>query len=91
MQEGLQNAIKHATPENIIVTVESNETIFISIKDDGEGFDEGNPKNGNGLLNMEHRAKEAGYKLNIYSTKAGTEITMQKNNAYALQVYIFFN
>jgi len=84
MQEALQNIIKHAKPQNIIVTVESNETILISIKDDGKGFNKNNRGDGNGLLNMQHRAKEAGYQLNIISSEAGTEITLQKNTSYAL-------
>ncbi|MDB5223026.1 MAG: hypothetical protein JWN83_1693 [Chitinophagaceae bacterium] len=84
MQEGLQNIIKHAKPQNIIVRVESNETILISIKDDGKGFDTCNVTDGNGLLNMQYRAKEAGYVFNIYSDNTGTEITLQKNHAFAV-------
>ncbi len=84
MQEGLQNIIKHAQPQNILVTVESHETIFISLKDDGKGFNKSKAANGNGLLNMQHRAKEAGYQLHIFSTEEGTEITLEKNNAFAV-------
>lgn len=84
MQEALQNTIKHAKPQNITVAVESNETILISIKDDGRGFNKSNKINGNGLLNMQHRAKEAGYQFNIFSSEAGTEITLQKNHSFAV-------
>ncbi len=84
MQEALQNTIKHAKPQNIIVSVESNKSIRISIKDDGKGFDKNNITNGNGLLNMQHRANEAGYQLNILSTEAGTEVTLQKNTSFAV-------
>jgi len=84
MQEALQNTIKHGNSKNIIVSVESNKSICISIKDDGKGFDKNNIINGNGLLNMQHRANEAGYELNIFSTEAGTEITLQKNNCSKL-------
>jgi signal transduction histidine kinase len=84
MQEGLQNTIKHAQPHNIIVTVESKEAIIISIKDDGKGFNIENIVNGNGLSNMRHRAIEAGYRLNISSNENGTELTLQKNHAFAV-------
>lgn len=80
MQEALQNTIKHAKPQNIIVAVESKETILISIKDDGKGFNKNNVTEGNGLFNMQHRANEAGYQLKILSTEAGTEVFLQKNN-----------
>lgn len=84
MQEALQNIVKHAQTQIIKVTVESNETILISIKDDGKGFNKNKVTDGNGLLNMQHRAKEAGYHLNILSGEAGTEITLQKNTSYAV-------
>ncbi|MCY7290836.1 MAG: histidine kinase [Ferruginibacter sp.] len=83
MQEGLQNAIKHANPKNIMVIVDSNEAVFISIKDDGTKFNKENVRNGNGLLNMQHRAKEAGYELKILSDNNGTEIILQKKPVYA--------
>ena len=84
MQEALQNTIKHAKPQNIIVAIKSKETILISIKDDGKGFDKNRISEGNGLCNMQHRANEAGYHLNILSSGAGTEIILQKNNSYAV-------
>lgn len=84
MQEALQNTIKHAKPENIIVTVKSNYAIFISIKDDGKGFNKNARADGNGLLNMQHRAKEAGYHLNISSGETGTEISLEKNHSFAV-------
>lgn len=84
MQEALQNTLKHAAPKNIVVAVESDETILISIKDDGKGFSTDNVSDGHGLLNMQHRVKEAGYQLNIKSTEAGTEVTLQKNKPYAV-------
>jgi len=83
-QESLQNIIKHADPQNIIVKVESDKTVLISIKDDGKGFNTDNAFNGNGLLNMQYRAKKAGYLFNIFSTGKGTEITLQKNHAFAV-------
>ena len=78
MQEALQNALKHAKPENISISAEVNKVIRFSIKDNGNGFDTNIINNGNGLNNMKYRAKEAGYLLNIFSSKAGTEIILHK-------------
>lgn len=83
MQEAMQNTIKHAKPENITVSIKSGEALFISIKDDGIGF-KNNVAGGNGLVNMQHRAKEAGYQWNIFSMESGTEITLQKNHSFAV-------
>lgn len=80
MQEALQNALKYAKPENISISVISDETIHFSLKDNGKGFDANIINNGNGLNNMKHRAKEAGYLINIFSNEEGTEVALQKNN-----------
>ena len=78
MQEALQNAIKHSRANHIIISVASNENIHICIKDNGKGFNSNNVTVGNGLYNMRHRAKEAGYNLNILSTEQGTEVEIKK-------------
>ena len=82
MQEALQNALKYARPKNIIVMAESDEHISITIKDDGTGFDKNSITYGNGLINIKERAEEAGYKLHVSSTQAGTEIRVEKNHPY---------
>ncbi len=77
MQEALQNAVKHSGANHIIISVSSNENIHISIQDNGKGFDTNNVTVGNGLYNMRHRAKEAGYNLNIFSNEKGTKVEIQ--------------
>lgn len=84
MQEALQNTIKHAAPKNILVTVEAKKAILISIKDDGIGFVNDTVAAGNGLLNMKHRVKEAGYQLKIISSAEGTEVMLMKNRSFAV-------
>lgn len=78
MQEALLNALKHGKAQHINVSVYSNNTIHIAVKDDGKGFDTKNIRQGNGLHNMQHRAKEAGYKLDIFSNEEGTEVYLKK-------------
>ena len=80
MQEALQNSLKHSNPQHINIVVSCKEALFMKLKDDGKGFNMKNVALGNGLLNMQHRAKEAGYILNIFSNEKGTEITLEKNN-----------
>ena len=84
MQEAVQNALKHAAPKNIIISIFSKQNLFISVKDDGKGFDTLDASAGNGLPNMEHRAKEAGYEFRIFSSPQGTETILQKNTSFAV-------
>ncbi|MGZ3819221.1 MAG: ATP-binding protein [Mucilaginibacter sp.] len=84
MQEALQNAFKHANAKTITIFVRSDDTTYISIKDDGVGFDADNNAQGNGLFNIKYRAKEAGYDVTIISTDNGTEITLQKNMPFSV-------
>jgi signal transduction histidine kinase len=80
MQEALQNTLKHADASSITVTINSNSAVYVSVKDDGKGFDTASAPKGNGLINMKYRAKEAGFELQILSGKNGTEMILQKSN-----------
>ena len=72
VQEAVSNAIKHASPANIIITSEEeNGHWILSVQDDGKGFDEHSiidVEIGNGLANMRKRVEEAGLTLKINST-----------------------
>jgi signal transduction histidine kinase len=75
LQEAVQNTIKHANATQLNYTINSNEKIQITIQDNGKGFDENVVKKGNGLENMQWRAKEVGIIANIKSTiNEGTTI-----------------
>lgn len=82
MQEALQNALKHADARNITITLDSSAALFVSVMDDGGGFDPDAPQEGNGLGNMHHRAKESGYVLRVLSGLQGTNISLQKGLPY---------
>lgn len=57
LQEFLSNSIKYSRCKTILIDLLfSNESLTISIKDDGKGFDRQQKANGSGLLNMEKRA-----------------------------------
>jgi signal transduction histidine kinase len=77
LQEAVQNIIKHANATQLNYIINSNEKIQITIQDNGKGFEQSNVKNGNGLENMQWRAKEVGIAVSIKSTiNVGTTITI---------------
>jgi len=75
-QEAMTNAVRHADPEQINVTLETdNEHLLIRIEDDGNGFDLDENQNGLGLANMRERANLVAGKLRVQSRPgAGTRI-----------------
>lgn len=78
IQEAVNNSLKHAQATHISVTIDKlSSAIKITIKDDGKGFDANLTENGNGLSNMNKRAKMLGGDLEISSDiNSGTEITL---------------
>jgi two-component system, NarL family, sensor kinase len=62
LQEGFQNILKHsnATKVQFLINSTNNKTT-ICLHDNGDGFTQSAVKPGNGLENMEWRAKEAEY------------------------------
>ncbi|MEO8768808.1 MAG: ATP-binding protein [Ferruginibacter sp.] len=64
MQEAVNNAVRHSHCHNLIVSIESNSNWTINIIDDGTGMSKDkDPNAGNGLRNMQQRAKEAGWNI----------------------------
>lgn len=83
-KEALNNAAKYSKCNHIQVIIRlEKQSLFLSIKDDGIGFDQTNLKNngsGNGLFNMKKRALDINASL-IITTKEfeGTEIEIHLN------------
>ncbi|MFC4870425.1 sensor histidine kinase [Negadavirga shengliensis] len=81
VQECLNNAIKHASPNIIAISLEQDESYMIlTIKDDGIGFDTSVKTTGLGLRNLESRlqAIEGGLEMSSELQK-GTEIKIKVN------------
>ena len=85
LQEGLLNAVQHAEPEHIFVTLSlDSEHIELTIEDDGRGFDPerlgqphpGGPTRGLGLHGISERARILGGSLDIVSA-AGEGATVR--------------
>ncbi len=78
IQECLNNAIKHASPETITIILDSSGTEkFIQIKDDGKGFDTSIASTGSGMTNLKKRMETIGGKFHLQSIPGkGTEIKL---------------
>lgn len=79
IQECLNNAIKHAHPELIIIQVSSNQAIRkIEIIDDGAGFDITQQTSGSGMFNLKKRMETINGSFNLTSVVGkGTHITLE--------------
>ena len=76
-QEALANAVRHARPSRIEVTlVQDVDALILTISDDGIGIDLAHIKSGGmGLHTMQHRAQAIGARLEIAArASGGTEI-----------------
>lgn len=78
IQEAINNAMKYAEAQNIVVEVEKiNSQIKITIQDDGKGFDLDSVDLGNGIQNMKKRIADVQGQLKIESQpNQGTTITL---------------
>ncbi|MFT3703160.1 MAG: tetratricopeptide repeat protein [Agriterribacter sp.] len=69
-KEALNNAAKYSEGSSIIIRIEkSKEALQLEVIDNGKGFVRHAIKMGNGLKNMEHRAKALGGSLEFISNK----------------------
>jgi signal transduction histidine kinase len=86
-QEALNNALKHATPTTVSVTIQSrgsvnDQYVALEVVDDGIGFDTQavTDEGGMGLANMRERAKQIGGQLTINSaSEKGTTVKVVVN------------
>jgi signal transduction histidine kinase len=77
MQEAFHNAIKHSRGDSITVEIISDSKIEISIMDNGKGFTNKMGHDGNGIRNMQQRAKANGWYLKIKRLKpTGTAVEL---------------
>lgn len=75
LKEAINNSIKHSGCKKITLSVNlRNDVLEISAEDDGKGFSENNITYGNGLKNIEQRARQIGGRIKIKSNNSGTAI-----------------
>lgn len=65
LQEAINNALKHSNGKLVLVNIEAGKEWEVSVTDDGRGFEPGGAghENGNGLFNMQERARECGWSI----------------------------
>ncbi len=79
IQEALNNIIKHSMATHAFVKVVSNEdTLEVSIKDNGKGFNPEDKKGSFGITNMQQRAKSIQANINIDSNEKGTQLLLKR-------------
>ena len=84
VHEAVANALKHASPANVLVDISSDEErLRVSVTDDGRGFGfEGHydhetlERNNLGPVTLRERAATLGGKLSIESSKAGSRVEL---------------
>lgn len=75
IQEVTANILKHALATKVVFdVVESMESLYIHINDNGIGYNLNDAKKGIGLKNIEKRVKNVGGKLEISSNNNGTDV-----------------
>ncbi|MFD4669487.1 histidine kinase [Lentzea sp. NPDC058450] len=76
VQEAVHNAVKHASPRRIAITLrEEGDGVVIEVADDGVGFDPAAARaHGMGLVSMRERMKRIGGGLVIDSGPAGSTV-----------------
>jgi len=76
VQESVQNAVKHTSASEILVTFSQTTGGFsLVIADNGQGFDQEKVYGGDGLLNIRQRCEEAEGDFQLLSSEIGTSIT----------------
>ncbi len=78
-KEAINNLAKYSGAKNAVINVQADEHIIeLLIKDDGKGFDTKITSTGNGLQNMQQRAKASDAQVKITSTPgAGTTVVLK--------------
>jgi signal transduction histidine kinase len=77
--EAVANAAQHSGAEVLRIYLErAEEGMRLGVVEDGEGFDEEEPRRGFGLVTMKDRADALGGKLRIDSRRgAGTRVELE--------------
>jgi signal transduction histidine kinase len=77
--EAVANAARHSGTEVLRLYLERLDAgMRLKVVDDGEGFDEDQPRNGFGLVTMKERAEALGGKLRVDSRRgAGTKVELE--------------
>jgi len=82
IREALQNAVRHAAPQNVSVSLRfDRRSLQVAIEDDGRGFDLAAEHSGDrhhyGLIGMQERAEKLGGEFRLSSSPGkGTQVRL---------------
>ncbi|MGH8164951.1 MAG: sensor histidine kinase, partial [Rhodanobacteraceae bacterium] len=76
-QEAVTNALKHAKPKSIVISLKRRgRALILTVADDGKGLPAKRPSGGMGISIMQHRANVLGAALTVESRRTeGTIVT----------------
>ena len=67
VQESLNNIVKHANAQHVVIRLEhSDDKWVLSVQDDGQGFPDSQPSHGIGLVSMRERAIALGGEFSVF-------------------------
>ncbi|MEL6675248.1 MAG: two-component regulator propeller domain-containing protein [Bacteroidota bacterium] len=78
-KEAMHNALKYAAADKVLLSAgKENGEIYLSLQDNGQGFEEAHIKKGVGLDSMRRRAEKIGGQLEVSSQlQSGTQICLR--------------
>jgi two-component system sensor histidine kinase UhpB len=86
-KEAVNNAAKYSRCTRINIAISENDRqIHLQVKDNGSGFNRIDIKSGNGLKNMEERAKQIGGLLTISTGSGRDESDLAKGTTIGLRI-----
>ncbi|MEE9450890.1 MAG: two-component regulator propeller domain-containing protein [Ignavibacteriaceae bacterium] len=91
-KEAINNAIKHSNCKKITLDANvRNDVIELILTDDGIGIDDHTNKSGNGITNMENRAKKLGGRMKLRSEREeGTKVIFISKLSKLRKIWSFF-
>jgi signal transduction histidine kinase len=76
IQEAIHNCVKHAQASKLLISFGNEEKLYITIQDDGIGYENDNIGEHYGIKNMHTRAAEINCTFKIEKMERGTKITL---------------
>ncbi len=89
IKEAINNAVKYSDAKNIFFSMKKEtETVMVQVKDDGKGFVINGVPAGNGITNMDARAKELNALFKIDSQPGKGTIVQLQFNFHPMEVQV---
>lgn len=75
IQEAIQNAVKHSGASILLININLQAAgLFVSVEDNGSGYNAEDEANGMGMLNIKHRASLLGGSVSFHTSAQGSSV-----------------